>query len=291
MKRVVLMLVLLAGVLISNTAHAQEGTPCPLSSSIDCIGPDGLTISRESEQPAGPSRDPQAASAGSSASLPPPRLTFLPACPGNFPGAANDLCVAVTASCPLPEQTEYWVFVEAYGQTTGVYGPPVRRSGSVCLAPAEVPGPVDPRIAVSALVQRDWQTFGLPVGTVVSRPPQDALVNVGTLFLPGTPRSTVLLGDVLGQPVRLTVEAVSWVWDFGDGSVPVRVPAGSGLTPEVLHAFGQPGSFGVSVAVEYEGSYTIGADPAVLRVQGTATVPGQAAQLVVREARTQLEGG
>lgn len=243
----------------------------------------GIDIGIERPEPGTPQLGQTPAGGGTQpASTPPPLVTYIPACQGNLPGISDALCSAATTVCPEVGDMQYWRFLSPAG--TGLEGPFTRAPGAVCLGPTEVPTP-DPRAEIAAVVERDWQTFGLLAGELVKRPAAETLVNVETLFASATPATFTVTQSILGQQVVLTATGQSWAWDFGDGASVTT------SQPEVSHVYAEAGDLTASVAVTYSGTYTIGADPTVLTVTGTATVPGPALVVPVREARVQLEGG
>lgn len=187
---------------------------------------------------------------------------------------------------------QFWVFRQVWqaDQVPPGYGPWVQDlvPPAVCLNPGEQEAvQVDPRVQVAAVVRRDWRTFGLPPGVVQVRPQGQTLVGAPTKFSTDTPPSSVLRRTVLGLPVTLTVQARSYTWTFGDGTT-ARESA-TGALPATEHVFARTGAVAATLTIVYGGSFTIGDDPAVYDVEGTATIPGPEEPLGVRQARTQLE--
>lgn len=286
------LLLLLSAFLSAQPARADEA--CELFACGESRA-DSVTISIRSTGPGDGTRGTptRAERAGAAAAGQPgrtPLRQFVPGCSGNGPGADDALCTAATQTCPTAEQTRFWVYEQVWnpaGQPPA-YGPPQRRAGSVCLAPDEpdVAQQVDPRVLVAATVRRDWRTYGLPAGRVITRPAGQTLTGAITQLSTSVEPQAVLHRTVLGLPVALTVTAQSYSWDFGDGT---GTDQRAGELPSTEHTYTRTAALAASLTVIYTGSFTIGEDPQAYEVEGTATVPGPEQPLVVRQARTQLE--
>jgi len=158
----------------------------------------------------------------------------------------------------------------------------------VCLGPGD-PG-IDPRVAVIAIVRRDFKNFPIERAVARTRPDGQSLVNAPTEIFTTVDGKDVIRRAILGLPVVVTAVARSYTWRFGDGTS-IVVAAGAGPPPALHHPYGRAGDFQVSLDVTYGGTFTVGGSPVVYDVEGTATITGPPAGLAVREARTQLEGG
>lgn len=217
----------------------------------------------------------------------------MPTCTNNELGAnATAVCAGATDTCPDASQIRFWEFVSTWNPAAGAYGPPFRRVDPpfVCLNPQQQAAVVDPRIATAAAVRAQWRTFGLPGAVVRTEPQGQTLAGAVTRLSTGTPaKATLPPKTVLGLRVVLTVTAVSYRWDFGDGAG-VTVRSGGAL-PHAEHVYRATGPQQVSLRTVYSATFTMAGDPAVYPLDGTADVPGASTPLVVREARTQLEAG
>lgn len=276
--------VLLLG-LFGPTAAAAD--PCPPI----CIGtePGGFGGGGTQSDPPVTGDDPGAG--GQPASLHPREFAYAPACSGNSPSNEADVsCVGATTSCPVVGQVRYWVFARDWVEPTG-YGPWQRVQNPPSVCSFGVPAANDPRAAVIALVQRDWKTFGLNRGTVDFRPADTTLINVPTRLFTTTPGMQVLTRTIFGLSVTVVAHAQSYTWRCGDGSTMTTGGPGGPATDEVTHTYRTDGPVKAAVEITYRGEFTVGTDPTVIPIVGTALVAGPQTGITVRSARTQLEAG
>lgn len=289
-----LLLVALASLLV-DTAHAQ---PCPVPPEPGCRGFGCKVVLIDCH--GGSSGKP--GSGGGESELGtnpvgfldphPPILLRVATCPGNGPNGAEVLCTAATETCPTPDETRFWEYVQTWMPAQNTYGPPVRRTDPpyVCLGPAAAAA-ADPTIAIIAAIRLDWKSFGLPAATVITQPGDQTLANAATRFSTTTPASGALPPrPVLGTPVTLAFQAVGYRWDFGDGAI-MDVQANGAPAPRVEHTYREAGPKVVSLRTFYTATFTIEGSPTIYPLTGTAEVPGVPGQLAVREARTQLVDG
>ena len=211
----------------------------------------------------------------------------MPTCTGNGPAAGNDLCEAAISTCPNPEEVRFWVFTRQRNRTTGsvtawtrVDDPPF-----VCLGPDEPAAAIDPRIAIAAIVQRDFQRVVVLKGVAEVSPRPDTLVNMPTRFTTDAPASYDIPLTLLGQQVTITATARRWTWHFGDGTSASTTAAGT--KGRVEHVYRTSNTLGAHVVIEWSGTYRIGAGP-TLPILGTATTVGEPTPLAVRQARSEL---
>lgn len=287
-------IVLLIVLLTAAPAAACEGPPpvggCRRACGVElggCKDGSGGSDGAGPQGPGGPGRpgepDPN-----------PARYTYKATCGGAFAGEPGDgLCGAATQTCPAPGDTRFWVYISTWSaRSPEGYGPPTRRLEPPydCLGPAQAAA-VDPRIAVAAQVRADWRTFGLPAAQVDSEPEGETLAGVATRLSTSTPGAATLPPKpVLGMGVTLTVTAVRYEWQFGDGtSTSLVAPAGT--RPRTEHVYTVRGPVEVSLRTFYTATFTIEGSPEIYPLQGEADVPGEPTALVVREARTQLVDG
>jgi hypothetical protein len=210
----------------------------------------------------------------------------VPTCPGNSATEANGLCGLALNSCDVEGDIQFWVYVQTWNEVSGAYGAPVRRPGVECYG-ADQPG-VDPLIAVEAQVRREWRSYPIPAATVTTQPAAGTLAGAVTLFTSDMPAQFALPPrTILGYPVTVSVSASRYVWVFGDGQTASASPGA--LRTE--HVYRTAGPMSVSLRCFYTGTFTIGDSPTVYELDGEADVPGQAQQLPVEQARTQLEAG
>ena len=217
-----------------------------------------------------------------------PVLTYVPACGTGGDSSRDGLCGAALNRCPKPGDVRFFVYVSTW--TGRGYGPPVLRTEppSVCLGPEEAAKKTDPTVAVAALVRAQWQSFGLPGAVVQTQPRDETLVGAATRFTTSTPPTAVLPPKpILGLPVTLSIKAMGYVWDFGDGST--LTSSATSSPPRAVHTYRTAGAMQVGLRTYYSATFTIEGSEPIYPMEGTADVPGPPTDLTARQARTQLE--
>lgn len=217
----------------------------------------------------------------------PPQFRYIPTCPSGRP---DDLCAAATASCPNGG-LQVWVYVSTW--TGAAYGPSTFRTNppSICLgADAAVAAGIDPVVAITAIMQRDWKSFALPAPTVGYVPQPYAVAGAKTRFTAAQQRRTSLPPTtILGLPVTLTLTASSYTWHYGDGQSS-RVAADRDR-PSIEHVYRVKGPLTATCTTTYTATFTVPGRPDPIPLTGTATVPGPPTPVTVREARSELITG
>ncbi len=155
----------------------------------------------------------------------------------------------------------------------------------MCLGPNDPAVQIDPRIAIAAIVQRDFQRVVVLKGAAQASPQPETLVNIPTRFTTDAPASYDIPLTLLGLPVTITATARRWTWHFGDGTSATTTAPGTG--GRVEHVYRSSSELGAHVAIEWSGTYRIGGGP-TLPITGTATTVGEPTPLAVRQARTDL---
>ncbi len=157
-----------------------------------------------------------------------------------------------------------------------------------CLGPGAAG--VDPRLAVIALVRSEFKDFPLEKALVETHPGGQSLVNAATFASSSIDGRDVVERTILGFPVRVTAVATTYTWHFGDGTS-VSTASQDSPPAEVQHTYRQAGAVAVSLDVDYRGTFTVGTSAEVYEADGVAHILGPTTGLVLREARSQLEGG
>ena len=134
-------------------------------------------------------------------------------------------------------------------------------------------------------MQRDFERVVVLKGVAEVSPTPDTLVNIPTRFTTDAPPSYDIPLTLLGQPVMITATARSWTWHFGDGET--TSTTATGTRGRVEHTYRRPAALGAYVAIQWSGTYRIGAG-ASTPITGTATTVGDPTPLAVKEARAQL---
>jgi len=215
---------------------------------------------------------------------------YAPTCPGNGPQQADTTCGPAVTTCPKPGDIRLWRYTRQV--RNGVPVTPWRLVTSppyVCLGPTNPV--VRPKVAIPALVSREFKRLVVLRGVTAVEPAPQTLVNLETTFSTDAPRSYPIETTILGQQVHITAKAESYTWHFGDGVTTTTAEPGAAGSALVAHTYTRPGRLAAYVVISWSGTFTIGTDPTVLPVDGTATTRGPAAPLGVREARSQYESG
>jgi len=215
---------------------------------------------------------------GSGYTGPPTETAYAPTCTGNSAYDQGVLCNAALETCPVEGEVRFWKWQRVFdeGEWSGW-----RLVDVVCLGPDE-PG-IDPAVAIPAIVERDFERVVVVRGEAEVSPKPETLVNVATRFRTDAPASYVIPLSILGQSVVITAKAEKYTWHFGDGhSKTSYEPAGF-----VEHTYSQAAPRQAYVVITWSGSFTVngGASQAIA---GTVTTQGVPAEVVVREARTEL---
>ena len=133
------------------------------------------------------------------------------------------------------------------------------RPGRCVERPAlRLPGPddpvasqTDPRVAIAAIVQRDFQRVVVLKGGAQASPGPETLVNIPTRFTTDAPASYDIPLTLLGQPVTITATARRWTWHFGDGTTASTTAAGT--DGRVEHTYRSAAPVGAHVVIEWSG--------------------------------------
>ena len=212
-------------------------------------------------------------------------VRHVPTCTGNTVEDAGVLCGPAVDTCPVEGEIRFWVYrrtvtiaTKAATEWERVTTPP-----TVCLG-ADDPA-VDPAAAVPALVQRDFKRVVVVRGVADVSPRPETLVNAPTRFSTSTPEQYDIPLTLLGQSVVITARAERWTWFFGDGTSATTTARGTG--GRVEHEYRTAGTREAYVVIEWSGTFRLNGGPS-RQILGAATTTGEPAEVVVREARTEL---
>ncbi|MGA0566485.1 hypothetical protein ACO2Q7_04070 [Rathayibacter sp. KR2-224] len=146
-----------------------------------------------------------------------------------------------------------------------------------------------------SLAMSDLASFYPQKPTISEEPNGWAIIGLDTNFV-ADPRTHSASGSLLGRPatVRFTPQAFSW--DYGDG---IRAETATGgrtwkelglpefsPTP-TSHVYSAPGSYGVSLSVQYTAQYRIGSAP-WQDVPGTLALSAPTFTVIAADAKTVL---
>lgn len=166
--------------------------------------------------------------------------------------------------------------------------------GTSCIPFDAIPDePGDPP-SLLALVVEEWRRVQIPAATINIVPPGGrTLINFDTIVYTDAGEIEFPV-TILGRDVVIYAKPITYTWVFGDGTttttsspgVPYREgqPIGSDA---IVHQYREPGPVTLRVDIEYSAEFTVDAGPPQA-IPGSAEVTGEAAELTVVEARSQL---
>jgi hypothetical protein len=229
---------------------------------------------------------PEAVSGNSpaSATQPPQRWAYVPACPANGPpGTLGDtLCIGATESCGQAGQVRFREYLS-------IGNGPWVATRTVCLGAAEFQQANTP-LPPLVLALDVWRRMLFPDPKLTIKPGAGGLANLESYFWisgPFTQSVTATAG-----PNQVTVDAVaaSYEWRFGDGSAPLVTGVPGRPWParsEIAHAYPQLGRFEVQVTVRWQGRFRVNGGPAQV-VPGPPVARSSTVTYPVRELQTVL---
>jgi len=136
-----------------------------------------------------------------------------------------------------------WQLVSASGVYTG---DPVR----ICPGDFEPQDPPPP--------EQVWREVPLPTPVVNVNPSIAGITQLPAWFwVSGTGGTVSATADLAGWKVTASATAVSYKWDFGDGTSANSGLAGDEEHPSAVHTYQEMGTYYVALTVEYQGSYTV----------------------------------
>lgn len=211
-------------------------------------------------------------------------IKVVPACDGNDAVTDLGLCPGAVETCPNAGEMRYWQYGRTVDLREPAGDPPFQRviiPPSVCLGPDDPR--IDPTVAIPAIVEREFKRVVVLKGVATVNPAPETLVNFETQFSTAAPANYDIPLTLLGQSVVITARAESWTWHFGDGTQAHSTQGG-----RAVHTYVTTGARQAYIVIEWSGTYRIGASPTVRQVTGTATTTGDPAEVLVRQARTEL---
>lgn len=193
MSRLLIFIILLSGTASHMPALAVEvgAPPCDRRSFSTCALASGDAFTVEGNEASG-TRPPRDISSGPLRSTSPllNQSRHVPTCAGNTVGGEDALCAESGETCPEPGQVRFWVFRRTVDTRVPNDDPPFIRDTTppfVCLEP-DAPE-LDPRTAIQAIVNRDFQRIVVLKGVPEVSPRPDTLVSVDTIFTTSSPSS------------------------------------------------------------------------------------------------------
>lgn len=118
------------------------------------------------------------------------------------------------------------------------------------------------------------------------------LVNIETITMTDATTQHFTI-DLLGYPVEVEATPSAFVWDYGDGSEPVRTTSPGHPYPDhdVFHEYRAPGTYTITLTAELTGRYRLAGTTQWLPVTGTATTTATSPPITAVEAPVHLVDG
>ncbi len=220
-------------------------------------------------------------------------VRYVVTCPGNTLEDGDAFsCQAALAACRT-QGPGAGPLAEVWRRTLNPGPGPWRKQGTTCFPrpTGRAPGPA----LTAELIRTAWSRtpFSAPVLTV--QPPGGrTLINVPTYlqvhfsvkgYGPGETHTVTLLG----HRVQIRPVLAGYRYGFGDGTAAMATMSPGGPYPEgdVTHTYPTPGTYRLTVEVDYSGEYSVDGGP-WQPIRDTITIPGSSQDLQVLTAETRL---
>lgn len=217
---------------------------------------------------------------------------YVVACDGNSLeswGAVVD-CAYATAACAALGEAGLLAYRWRRRVATTVTG--WRIVGTSCISPRALPG--RPAVTIEQVRSAFARTpFKRPM-LLVQPPGGRTLIRMPVFVEASFPGSGYGVGQahavtLLGRSVQIRVSSVWYIWDFGDGTPPLRSSSAGGPWPEgdVQHTYAQPGEYLIRLSAVYGGEFAVDGGRWT-PVASTVTIPAPPTRLEVVTTRTYL---
>lgn len=149
-----------------------------------------------------------------------------------------------------------------------------------------------PQQVTEYIVREQFQTLPLPRAALQHQPTWGALVNKKEIFYTTAARHHDYPLNLLGHRVVLHATVANYTWSWGDGTADTSTTTPGAPYPSfaVTHTYTKSGTCPVSVTLTYSATYSVDGGPAQ-QIEGTATIAGQPADVVVQSAHSVLVAG
>jgi hypothetical protein len=149
-----------------------------------------------------------------------------------------------------------------------------------------------PQQVTEYIVREQFQTLPLPRAALQHQPTWGALVNKKEIFYTTAARHHDYPLNLLGHRVVLHAIVTNYTWSWGDGTADTSTTTPGAPYPSfaVTHTYAKSGTCPVSVTLTYSATYSVDGGPAQ-QIEGTATIAGQPADVVVQSAHSVLVAG
>lgn len=162
-------------------------------------------------------------------------------------------------------------------------------------APPPAPGAPAPVVQTITVTREQFLSLPIAPAGLERQPVRDwVLINIETIAY-AHPQTQTFDIDVLGTPVTVRAEPVSFTWDFGEGEPFTTTSAGHPYPDhDVFYEYKIPTEGGetraITLTTSWEGAYSVAGGQWQL-IEGQATTTETTAPFVVQEARTALTNG
>ena len=137
-------------------------------------------------------------------------------------------------------------------------------------------------------VLTEFRRLPITPSALTVQPEGPVLVNIDTIAYVD-PAPQTLTTTVLGTPIAFQVTAATYTWDFGeDDPFTTTSPGHPWPDQDVAHPYRRPGTGQVTVTTTWQATYTLGTDPTVRTVPGTATTTTTSEPFEIVEAHSHL---
>lgn len=120
----------------------------------------------------------------------------------------------------------------------------------------------------------------------------EVLVNIATITM-AEATTQHFTTDLLGYPIEVEATPSAFVWDYGDGSEPLRTTSPGHPWPDhdVSHDYRAPGAYTITLTTEFSGRYRLVGSTTWLDVTGVATTTTTAPPITAVERESRLVSG
>ena len=154
-------------------------------------------------------------------------------------------------TCPGGSAAQYWQEYDPQGKAVGPPEPKCPSPNNNTPTPPPPPPPPPPSVAE---VQGE---VPLPSAVIQFNPVRVGLTQLPTFFwAQGVGQAVHVSRAIAGYTITTDAFPIAYVWRFGDGTSATSTIAGSPTVPSATHTYTRPGSYEVSVSVEYTGSFS-----------------------------------
>lgn len=153
------------------------------------------------------------------------------------------------------------------------------------------PAEAEPAVTLGQLMAaiRDHARVNITPAPLIIQPDQELhLVNL-EVIVRTDPAAQAFQTTLLGYPVEIRAEPVSYSWDFGDGSPTLNTTDVGAPYPDhtLAHSYNQPGDYQITMYTYWSGSFRIGAGD-WYAIDGLGVTATTSPTLDVQERTTRL---